>query len=105
MRHTPVLALLFLVHAATASAADVTTPAAIYGQLFERVQLEHVYPDSKNLVDALPVGAPQQVLAEYQKVKDRPDFDLRKFAAAHFTPPPQAGAEYHTVPGQDVREH
>ena len=39
------------------------------------------------------------------QARGQPDFDLRKFVASHFTPPPQAGAEYHTVPGQDVREH
>ncbi len=91
--------------ACLAHAADVKTPAEIYSELFERVQLEHVYADSKSFVDALPVTAPEQVLAEYRRARGRPDFDLRKFVAAHFTPPPSAGAEYHTVPGQDVREH
>jgi len=105
MKPIPFLALLFLVAAAAAGAANVQTPAEIYGELFERVQLDHVYPDSKNFVDALPVSAPEQVLAEYRQARSRPDFDLRKFVAAHFTAPPQAGAEYHTVPGQDIREH
>src|SRR5678815_5131024 len=41
----------------------------------------------------------------YRQARGRADFDLRMFVAAHFTPPPQAGAEYHSVPGQDVREH
>jgi alpha,alpha-trehalase len=99
----PILLLLSLAQATRA--ADIQTPAQIYGELFERVQLEQVYPDSKSFVDALPVGAPEQVLAEYRKQRGRPGFDLRKFVAAHFTPPPSAGAEYHTVPGQDVREH
>src|SRR5215510_1291128 len=45
MKHIPVLALFLLVHAA-AAAADVKSPAEIYGELFERVQLDHVYPDS-----------------------------------------------------------
>jgi alpha,alpha-trehalase len=97
--------LLLLSLAQTANAAEVQTPAQIYGELFERVQLERVYPDSKSFVDALPVSAPEQVLAAYRKERGQPGFDLRKFVAAHFTPPPAAGAEYHTVPGQDVREH
>lgn len=99
----PILLLLSLAQAV--HAADVKTPAEIYGELFERVQLERVYPDSKSFVDALPVRAPEQVLAEYRKARGRPDFDLRKFVASQFTPPPSAGGEYHTVPGQDVREH
>jgi alpha,alpha-trehalase len=105
MKHLPILGLILLAHAIATPAADVKTPSEIYGELFERVQLERVYPDSKSFVDALPVSPPQQVLAQYRQARSRRDFDLRKFVAAHFTPPPQAGAEYHTVPGQDVREH
>src|SRR5688572_10639295 len=96
--------LLSLSLAQVAHAADVKTPAEIYGELFEHVQLEHVYPDSKSFVDALPVSSPEQVLAEYRKARGRPGFDLHKFVASHFAPPPAAGAEYRTVPGQDVRE-
>jgi alpha,alpha-trehalase len=98
-------ALACFCFACLARAADVAAPAQVYGELFERVQLEQVYPDSKSFVDALPVKAPQQVLAEYRAARGRADFDLRKFVESHFTPPPAAGAEYHTVPGQDVREH
>ena len=38
----------------------VPTPADIYGELFEQVQLNAVFPDSKAFVDALPkaFGAP-----------------------------------------------
>lgn len=98
-------ALACLCLACVARAAEVATPAQIYGELFERVQLERVYPDSKSFVDALPVKAPEQVLADYRAARTRADFDLRKFVAAHFTAPPSAGAEYHSVPGQDVRAH
>jgi alpha,alpha-trehalase len=103
MRTVPVLLSLLL--ASAVQAADLRTPAEIYGELFERVQLERVYPDGKSFVDALPVKAPEQVLAEYRAARGRQDFDVHKFVASHFTPPPAAGAEYHTVPGQDVREH
>jgi alpha,alpha-trehalase len=98
-------ALLFALLATAVHAADVKTPAEIYGELFERVQMERVYPDGKSFVDALPVKAPEQVLADYREQSKRPDFDLRKFIETHFMPPPAAGAEYHSVPGQDVREH
>jgi alpha,alpha-trehalase len=105
LKQIPGLALLLFVNVATAVAAGIKTPAEVYGPLFERVQLEQVYPDSKSFVDALPVKAPEQVLADYRQTHGKADFDLRKFVATNFTPPPQAGAEYHTVPGQDVREH
>lgn len=103
MRIVPVLLSLLL--ASVVQAADLRTPTEIYGELFERVQLEHVYPDGKSFVDALPVKAPEQVLADYRAARGHADFDLRKFVESHFTPPPAAGSEYHTVPNQDVREH
>jgi alpha,alpha-trehalase len=86
-------------------AADVATPAQVYGPLFERVQLERVYPDSKTFVDALPVRAPEEILAEYEKASREPGFDLKKFVAERFKPPEGAGSDYHTPPGRDVREH
>ena len=103
MRAVPVLLSLLL--ATVVQATDLRSPGEIYGELFERIQLERVYPDGKNFVDALPVKAPEEVLADYRAQKARPDFDLRKFVESHFSPPPAAGAEYHTVQGQDVREH
>lgn len=103
MRTVPVLLSLLL--ASVVHGADLRTPVEIYGELFERVQQERVYPDGKSFVDALPVKAPEQVLADYRAARGQADFDLRKFVASHFTPPPAAGGEYHTVPGQDVREH
>jgi alpha,alpha-trehalase len=111
-RHLPSSAILRVLGAAlsiavahAAYAVETRTPAELYGELFERVQLDRVYPDSKSFVDALPTSAPEQVLAEYRQALGRPDFDLRKFIAANFAAPPAAGAEYRTVQGQDVREH
>ncbi|MGH8178838.1 MAG: alpha,alpha-trehalase TreF [Steroidobacter sp.] len=88
-------------HAVVATPA----PAEIYGELFERVQLGSVYPDSKTFVDALPVRAPEQILAEYREAKTRADFDLREFVLARFNSPQSDRAVYRTTPGQDVREH
>lgn len=86
-------------------AAEVSTPSELYGELFERVQLERVFPDSKTFVDALPDREPAQVLAEYREMQQRRDFDLRRFVTSRFTAPPAANPEYRTVPGQDVRDH
>ena len=57
--------------ATPAHAAEFATPAELYGPLFERVQLERVYPDSKTFVDALPVRPPEQVLADYEAERKR----------------------------------
>src|SRR6188474_919010 len=103
MRAFPVLLSLLL--ATVGQATDRRSPGEIYGELFERIQLERVYPDGKNFVDALPVKAPEEVLADYRAQRGQAGFDLRKFVESHFRPPPAAGGEYHTVQGQDVREH
>jgi alpha,alpha-trehalase len=86
-------------------AAEVATPAELYGELFERVQLERVFPDSKTFVDALPVRSPDQIMAEYRESRGRPGFDLRAFVSSRFEAPRSDAAEYRTVAGQDVRDH
>lgn len=53
---------------AARTAAPVPTPAELYGELFERVQLSAIYPDSKTFVDALPNRAPGSTLATIQTV-------------------------------------
>jgi alpha,alpha-trehalase len=90
---------------AAAAAPELATPAELYGELFERVQLSAIYPDSKTFVDALPNRPPEQVMAEYRQARARANFDLRAFVAERFGAPPYAGAEYRTAPGQDVREY
>lgn len=87
------------------AASAPATPAQLYGELFERVQLEQAYPDSKTFVDALPGSAPAQIMAEYHAALARPGFELRAFLAARFTPPLDDATAYRTIPGQDVREH
>src|SRR5690349_2313223 len=49
------------------------TPAQLYAELFERVQLAEVYRDSKTFVDALPKLPPDRVLAEYRRLRERDD--------------------------------
>ncbi len=98
---------VLLVGASVASAAQeaVPTPADVYGELFEQIQLKAVFPDSKTFVDALPNRSPEQILNEYRQLGRQPGFDLKKFVAERFQSPPNAGSEYHTVAGQDVRQH
>jgi len=81
------------------------TPAEIYGELFEQVQLESVFPDSKTFADAQGKRSPVQILADYRRARLRPGFDLRQFVAANFEIPKPVASDYHTPPGQDVRDH
>jgi alpha,alpha-trehalase len=97
---------VLLVGAAVASAQEaVPTPADVYGDLFEQVQLAAVFPDSKAFVDALPNRPPEQILNEYRQLRNQPGFDLKKFVAERFAAPPNVASDFHTVAGQDVRQH
>jgi alpha,alpha-trehalase len=88
-----------------ASEREFATPAELYGELFVRVQLERVYPDSKTFVDALPERAPAQIMKEYEAAKGGAGFDLGSFLSARFAVQQSEAATYRTIPGQDVREH
>jgi alpha,alpha-trehalase len=89
-----------------AAALAPATPAELYGELFERVQLAQIYPDSKSFVDALPNRPPEQVLAEYRQLRARDDFDLRAFVAQRFAAPAYAAPPYRIAAGrEDVRAY
>src|SRR5688500_16777323 len=85
--------------------ARVSTPADIYGEPFERVQLDALFHDSKAFVDALPNRPPEQVMKEYRELRGKPGFDLKRFVAERFATPPSVAADFSTTAGQDVRKH
>lgn len=80
------LLYLLLIPFACATAAPLS-PAELYGELFQRVQEEEVFPDGKDFVDSIPNRPPAEILAEYEKRKKDPDFDLKAFVRENFTNP------------------
>jgi alpha,alpha-trehalase len=67
------------------AAAQAETPLQLYGQLFEDVQMQRVFPDSKTFVDAIAKDAPRIIVQRYQEEKQEPGFDLAAFVAQNFT--------------------
>lgn len=57
------------------------------GPLFHDVQMAGVFPDSKTFVDCTPRKNPYEIAAEYEQVKNNPDFDLSGFVKANFDEP------------------
>ncbi|MDB5956137.1 alpha,alpha-trehalase TreF [Ramlibacter sp.] len=94
-------------HAAAAAAPppDILTPADRYQELFETVQREAVFADSKTFVDCAPRDAPEAILARYRAQRHAPGFDLRRFVRDHFGSPRPAHADYVPVPGQTIAQH
>jgi len=93
--------------AAAAGARDVVPlpPSQVYGQLFERVQMQRLFPDSKTFADATAKFTPEQILQNYAAQKDRDGFSLKDFVAANFTIPDGAGSGFKTASREEVRAH
>lgn len=88
-----------------AQAQQLYRPANDLGELFERVQLQHIFQDSKTFPDCVPLADPDQILYEYQQQRNKPDFDLKAFVLKHFELPPQPATGFTTDSTHSVTEH
>ncbi|MFD1184944.1 alpha,alpha-trehalase TreF [Pontibacter rugosus] len=80
-------------------------PAQDLGELFEQVQLQHVFPDSKTFPDATPLLPPQEILQAYEQQKSQLGFDLKAFVMERFEMPPQPASGFSTDTTLSVTEH
>lgn len=86
--------LIIFVLRLPAQTFNVKTPDAVYGELFHDVQMARIFPDGKTFVDCVPKKDPQQIVAEYKKIKNNPAirFSLELFIKENFdmpaAPPP-----------------
>ena len=62
-------------------------PDRLFEELFEQVQSQHLFADSKTFVDATAKLAPSKVLEAFRDERDRPGFDLAAFVRRHFELP------------------
>ncbi len=62
-------------------------PDLIYAELFEQVQSQHLFSDSKTFVDAVAKSDPVEILERYRTERDRQGFDLAGFVAEYFDMP------------------
>ena len=75
------------------------------GELFERVQLESVFPDGKTFVDCTPRSSLQNILLLYEEQKNKNGFNLQTFVQANFDEPKIYASKYISVVGRPVAEH
>jgi alpha,alpha-trehalase len=80
-------------------------PSAVYGELFEAVQLSGIFPDSKTFPDAIPRSPAEAIMSAYQAERREKDFNLRAFVARHFTVPDATAASYQSDRDQEVCVH
>jgi alpha,alpha-trehalase len=80
-------------------------PSDLYGALFQRVQTERVFADSKTFADATANLAPEEIMRRYAAEQGRPEFSLASFVAAYFVIPGNAASEFQTTPREELRAH
>ncbi len=86
-------------------AAAPRPPSELYGALFQRVQTERVFADSKTFADASANLAPEEIMRRYAAEQGRPEFMLANFVAAYFVIPGAAASEFQTTPREELRAH
>ncbi len=61
------------------------------GELFKRVQVLKIFPDSKTFTDSIPLYDPKIILKKYEQEKGRKDFNLKNFILQNFQIPIVSG--------------
>lgn len=82
-----------------------TAPDAIFGPLFEAVQLNGIFPDSKTFVDCTPKGEVATILDAYAAEKDLPGFSLPEFVLRHFELPPSFASGFAADKRRSIEQH
>src|SRR5258705_5983363 len=83
---------------------DITNIFSL-GELFEKVQLQHIFPDGKTFVDCIPLLPIASILQRYEIEKDEKGFDLSAFVHNNFDLPKEHSSGYASVAGRPVTQH
>jgi alpha,alpha-trehalase len=75
------------------------------GELFEKVQTQHIFPDGKTFVDCTPKSSLASIRERYDKEKHEQDFDLSVFVHNNFDLPKEHTSGYVSVAGRPVTQH
>ncbi len=97
--------LLCLAAATTTALQAVETPRALFKDLFDAVQREHVFEDSKTFADAVPKAAPEEILARYHASHPSERAALHRFVMENFLLPSQANGADLVAERVDIARH
>jgi len=87
-----------LVFALFALAGAQQTPADLYGDLYAKVELQHVFADSKAFADATAKRDPAAIMADYARQTPRSKAELATFVAANFDVPQESNMSAAAAP-------
>jgi alpha,alpha-trehalase len=74
-------------------------------QFFHDVQTKAIFPDSKTFVDCTPKRDLGEIIADYDEVKNKPDFDLHEFVSRNFDLPVRPKSGFATDTTLAMEEH
>ena len=80
-------------------------PSQLYGALFQHVQTERIFADSKTFADAVAKSEPGEIVRRYEAERDREGFSLRQFVAENFVIPDSSAIEFKTAPREEIHAH
>ncbi|MEZ0483841.1 alpha,alpha-trehalase TreF [Fibrella aquatica] len=80
-------------------------PDEQFGALFEAVQMNTVFPDSKTFADCTPKFSVATILSNYEKARTQEGFNLKAFVLQHFTLPVRPASGYTSKAGQSAQQH
>ncbi len=75
------------------------------GELFEKVQMENIFPDGKTFVDCTPKFELTYILQRYEEQKKEPGFNLSFFVHEYFTEPKAVAPDYKSDTERPVEKH
>ena len=80
-------------------------PNERFGELFEAVQMNKVFPDGKTFVDCTPKKSTKEIMRAYNTAKDAPNFQLDQFIATHFDTPKKYASGFKADTSKSVSQH
>ncbi len=106
----PAIAFVILLLSTTGRADSFSTawpapPSITFGDLYRAVEMAGLFADQKTFADATPKEPPADIVADYEREKGLPGFDLRAFVDRHFAPPLRHLVADTPRPDQDVRAY
>ncbi|WP_343523552.1 alpha,alpha-trehalase TreF [Pedobacter sp.] len=86
-------------------AQNELSPRQTYPDLFEKVQMARIYPDSKSFADAIPKKSPSDIMKAYNTLKNTRNFDLKAFVNEYFNIPESHQATYQSDISAGIEKH
>jgi alpha,alpha-trehalase len=102
---SPVLVFFIALFNCALASAQIKTPAQLYPQLFNAVQMQQIYPDGKTFVDVWPRQSPLYINQQYQLLKNSKGFNLKNFTHQYFAAPAENSTVYHSNIPAGIRKH